>query len=315
MSDVACVGILCADVLVKPVDELPEKGKLKLVEHLELAIGGCAANAAVDLARLGISTSLIGKIGSDGFGRYLASRLDDEGVDIQFLSVDPEIPTSASIVTIDGCGERSVLHCSGTNAVFRFEDINLKEVFNAKILFIAGTFLMRQFDGNGAEQLLKEAQKAGVVCCCDTAWDSTGQWMSIIENMLPHIDWFIPSYDEATQLSGETRPESISAFFREKGVRNVVIKLGEKGCYVRVGNEDGFYVNAHTNVPVVDTSGAGDSFCAGFIAGLLLGFEPKKCARLANAAGALCVMQMGTTSGIKNMQETVQFMEERNHDV
>jgi sugar/nucleoside kinase (ribokinase family) len=312
MADVACVGILCADVLVKPVIALPGKGKLELVDHLQLDIGGCAANAAIDLARLGISTTLIGKVGADAFGEYLSNHLVSEGVDVRYLAVDHRVPTSASVVIIDGEGERTILHCSGANASFQFEDVNLEEVRRSKFLFIAGTFLMKAFDGAGAARLLKEAQHAGKVCFCDTAWDSSGLWMTTIECMLPYVDWFMPSFDEAVQLSGESDPELIAAVFKGKGVKNVVIKLGEKGCYVQTENEAGFFVPAFKDIPVIDTSGAGDSFCAGFIAGMLNGFDARGCALLANAAGAQCVMQMGTTSGIRTMQETVRFIEE--HD-
>lgn len=311
MPEVACVGVLCADALAKPVDSLPKKGKLELVKNLQLEIGGCAANAAIDLAKMGIDTALVGKIGDDGFGRFLSDTLKREKVDISGLKVDRSVPTSASIVVIDGDGERSILHCLGSNAQFSYEDVDFAIVQKSKILFIAGLFLMPEFDGAGAERLLMEAKQAGVLCCADTAWDSSGQWMKKIEGMLKYMDWFMPSFDEAQELSGRNQPSEIAEVFISKGVRNVVIKLGEDGCYVKPENMDGFTVPAYRDIKVVDTSGAGDSFCAGFIAGLVKGWDVEKCARFANAVGAHCVMQIGTTTGIRSMDEMLEFMSVR----
>ncbi len=309
MFEVACVGILCADVLSKPVDRLPEKGKLDLIDELQLQIGGCASNAAIDLARIGIKTVVVGKIGNDGFGKYIQDTLKSEKVDVSGLKVDGTVATSASVVTISGDGERSILHCLGSNAKFAFEDINLDIIKNSKILFIAGTFLMPQFDGSGAERLLKIAKKYGILCCMDTAWDSTGQWMKKVECCLQYLDWFMPSYEEARELSGKVDPSDIAQDFISRGTKNVVIKLGEQGCYVRPQNGNGFYSPAFNNIKVMDTSGAGDSFCAGFLTGLVKGWELRKTARFANAVGAHCVMEIGTTSGIKTMKEILNFMD------
>lgn len=308
MFEVACVGILCADVLAKPIDRLPEKGKLELVDKLQLRIGGCAANVSVDLSKIGIDTAIIGKIGDDGFGGFLADVLKAEKVDVSGLKVDRLVPTSASMVMIDSGGERSIIHCLGSNAKFTYSDINFDIVRNSKILFIAGMFLMPGFDGDGAERLLKEAHEAGVLCCADTAWDSTGQWMKKIEGMLKYLDWFMPSFDEAHKMSGKTNPAEIAEVFILKGVKNVLIKLGKDGCYVKPENVEGFIVPTYKDIKVVDTSGAGDSFCAGFVAGLSKGWDVEKCARFANAVGSQCVMHIGTTTGITSMSETLEFM-------
>lgn len=311
MFEVACVGILCADVLSKPVDKLPEKGKLDLIDQLQLQIGGCASNAAIDLAKIGIKTVIVGKVGDDGFGKYLQDTLKSEKVDVRGLKIDGTVPTSASVVAISEDGERSILHCLGSNARFTFEDIDLDVIKNSKIVFIAGTFLMPQFDGSGAERLLKAAKDCGILCCMDTAWDSTGQWMRKIGGCLKYLDWFMPSYEEARELSGKTDPGDITEVFISRGVKNVVVKLGGEGCYVKPENGVGFYSPAFNDINVVDTSGAGDSFCAGFLAGLVKGWDLRKTARFANAVGAHCVMKIGTTTGIKTMEEILDFMDKK----
>ena len=308
MFDVCCVGIICADVLAKPVDALPESGKLSLIDILNLEIGGCASNAAIDMAKLGINTAIITKIGQDGFGKFLHGVLEDNKVNTDGVIVDKNVPSSASVVAIGSNSERTVLHCLGANAEFTFSEIDLEIIKKSKILFIAGTFLMPKFDGDGTLQLLKMAKETGIVTCLDTAWNSQGTWNKINDS-LPFIDWFMPSYEEACEMTSQTEPAKIANTFAEMGSRNIIIKLGSKGCFVKLFEEEGFFVSGY-KVNAIDTSGAGDSFCAGFITGLAKGWDIKKASKFANAVGANCVTSIGTTTGIKSLKHIEKFMME-----
>lgn len=309
MPEVACVGVACVDVLAKTVHRIPKRGKLEIVEALQLQAGGCAVNAAIGLSRLGVTSALIGKIGNDGFGQYLLKVLQEERVNTEGLAIDPHVQTSASVVLIDHSGERSILHCLGTNALFTYEDVNLTLVQSSKILFIAGALLLPRFDGEGATKLSRLARDAGLLVCMDTAWDWSGQWFCKIRHTLPYVHWFMPSFEEAKELSGHSNPEDMACFFITQGVENVVIKLGEKGCYVHsTADKSSFFVPAYKVERVVDTSGAGDAFCAGFIAGLIEGLTPYQCAKLANAVAAHCIMEIGTTVGIRRKEEILNFM-------
>lgn len=310
MFDISCVGILTADVLAKPIEELPQKGLLSNINQIQLLLGGCASNAAIDLTKLGAKVQLFGKIGQDNLGGFVKNEVKSAGVDVSQLGVSESVQTSASVVAISNDGERSVMHCIGANAEFCFKDIDLDRITQSKVLFIAGTFLMPGFDGEGACKLLRAARKAGVLCCLDTAWDSAGIWMKKLGVCMPYIDWFMPSYEEAVELSGKRKPEEIAEVFLKLGAGNVIVKLGEKGCYVKPGNKDGFFENAYDSIEVVDTSGAGDSFCAGFIMGLIQGWDLRNCARFANAVGSFCIAAIGTTTGIKSKEEVLTFMKE-----
>ena len=308
MAELICVGILCIDALGKPVDSLPEKGKLKLVDDIALEVGGCAANVSIALAKIGLDVTVIGRIGKDKLGEIVLDVLKRENVDVTALKIDASISTAASLVMISSDSERSIVHAMGANRYFCFEDIDLDIIRNARILLIAGTFLMPGFDGHGTEKLLKFARENHVICCMDTAWDSTGMWMDKIQNCLPYLDWFMPSYEEACQLSHKTDVEEMAKFFMSKGVKNVIIKLDQQGCFVMTQKDNGIIIPSFKGIQVKDSSGAGDSFCAGFMAGLYHQWDVRKSALFANAVGAHCVMEIGTTTGVKTMDEILTFI-------
>lgn len=310
MAEIICVGILCVDALGKPVDSLPEKGKLKLVDDITLQVGGCAANVSIALAKIGLPVAVIGRIGKDKLGGILYDLLKNEGVEVRGLKIDESVSTAASLVMISSDSERSIVHSMGANRHFCFEDIELDFIRNAKILLVAGTFLMPGFDGKGTEKLLKFAKDHHVLCCLDTAWDSTGEWMNKIEDCLPYLDWFMPSYEEARKLSDRTDLSQMAEFFASKGVKNIIIKLDRQGCFVMPQNEKGVIIPSFSRIDVKDSSGAGDSFCAGFLAGLYHQWDVRKSALFANAVGAHCVMEIGTTKGIKSMNEILRFIKD-----
>ena len=134
--------------------------------------------------------------------------------------------------------------------------------------------------------------------------------MNKIGGVLPYLDWFMPSLEEARELSGKDSPPEIADIFVKKGVKNIVIKLGADGCYVCPQSGVCFTVPAYKVSSVVDTSGAGDAFCAGFLTGLLNKWDFRQCAEFANAVAAHCVMAIGTTTGIKPMSKIIQFIAE-----
>lgn len=311
MFDVSCIGVITADVLAKPVETLPEKGLLSRVDQIQLSVGGCASNAAIGLAKLGMSAQLFGRLGTDSFGRFVKGEIESSGVNTEGLFIGGGAQTSSSVVAVNADGERSIMHCFGSNAEFCLADVDFERIKLAPVLFIAGTFLMPSFDGEGARKLLMRAHAEGILCCLDTAWDPSGAWMDKLGGCISYLDWFMPSFEEAAMLSrGKKDPVDIAEVFSAMGAKNVVIKLGANGCYVKARNEKGFYRAAYTDISVADTSGAGDAFCAGFLTGLSKGWPPFKCAQFANAAGGMCVTQMGTTAGIKSMDETLAFIKD-----
>lgn len=310
MADVTCLGILVADAIAKPVIEIPDSGKLSLVDQIELHTGGCATNTAIDLKKIGMSVSIVGKIGDDGFGKFLYSSLSEEGVDVRGLKRDANSNTSASMVLVSEDGERSFIHCLGSNATFCEEDIDYDIIKESKILFVAGALLMPNFDGEPTAKVLKWAQENEIYTVLDTAWDSTGRWIKAIGPCLPYLDLFMPSIEEAEMLTGKDDVDDMADIFLEMGAKNVVIKMGTQGCFIKNAEEQ--HEIPAFKVDAVDTTGAGDAFVAGFITGLLQEWDLKKSGIFANAVGAHCVMEMGASNGIKPLDEIIAFIVEQN---
>lgn len=309
MFDVACVGILVADAISRTVDGLPESGKLQLVDKIELYTGGCAVNAAIDMARLGLNAAVIGKIGNDGFGKFMTAALREEGVNAEGLRVDDTAGTSASIVAVDSGGERSFLHCLGANAEFGIDDIDYNIIKNSRMVFVAGTMLMPRFDGAQCAQFLKKVKEIGKYTVLDTAWDSRGRWMNVLGPCMKYIDLFIPSIEEAAMLSGREKPEEAADVFLSMGVKTAVIKLGKEGCFIKNSYGEKYQIPTYSKINAVDTTGAGDSFVAGFLTGLTKGWNLYECGKFANAVGTHCIMAAGASTGIRSLEETLRFME------
>lgn len=302
--DVVCLGILVADAIARPVGELPERGSLALVDEISLHGGGCAVNTASALVRLGLTAGVAGKVGDDALGRYLLDLLDERGVDRRGVLSDPAVATSATVVLVDGAGERTFLHLPGANAALFSEELDHSYLFSGRSLHLAGALVMEALDGEPGAGLLAEAKSRGLVTSLDTVWDATGRWERVLSS-LPHLDLFAPSLHEGRAITGQEEPAAVAAWLRERGVGAVVIKLGPLGCYA---SGDGFEgtIEAYP-VAVVDGTGAGDAFVAGLLYGLLVGWPLERSARFANAAGALATTAVGAVEGVRNLGETLAF--------
>lgn len=306
--DVLCLGIMVADVVALPVGGLPPKGTLQTVERMELHTGGCAVNTGISLAKLGLRTGVLGKVGQDGFGDFVINVLQGHGVDTRGVVRDALNNTSATMVMVDRDGERTFLHYVGANGAIRESDIDPGLIRQAHILHIAGHNLMPGFDGEVAARILRAARAAGVRTSLDTAWDFSGRWRTLIEPCLPYLDLFVPSIEEARQIAGREDPDSVASFFLDYGIRIVALKMGSQGCYVKT-REEAFALPVYP-VKAVDATGAGDAFAGGFLAGIAKGWDLRRTTRLANAAGALCVTAVGATAGVRSLAETVEFMKQ-----
>ena len=303
MTDVAIIGNLVVDILVRCVDEFPAPGTLATVETITFHSGGNASNVSIMLSRLGVKSSVYGKIGKDKMGDILIEQFEKNAVDCSNLSISPDTPTSSTIVLSRADGERSFLHASGTNAVYCPKEIDVESLGNAKIVHYASSFVMPSLDGEPIATILQQVRAVGAITTLDTVWDSSARWLSLLEPVLPHIDYILPSLIEAQCLFPMLNsPSELAKRLLEYGAKAVVIKMGEHGCYAQEAGEVG---RQYMVIPtlVKDTLGAGDSFISGFLTGLLRDWSFDNCVRFGLAAASCCVSELGATTGVESFEQ------------
>jgi sugar/nucleoside kinase (ribokinase family) len=306
---VLCVGQLAADILVRPVDAVDFRVDTLRVDGIDIRNGGDCLNVALGLARLGNDVAFAGLVGTDQLGEYLAGVVAEAGIDARGLRRTDRATTCACLVLINAKGERVFFYHGGTNDLFSRDDVDDGVLAECGFVHVGGTFLLPRFDGGGAASLFARARSEGRRTSMDVTWDTTGRWLSTIAPCLPHLDYFLPSEREAAQMTGQTTPDDMAAFLLDRGVGTVVVKMGEQGCYVRPSGGQGVRVKAFP-ARVVDTTGAGDSFVAGFLTGVLRGWEPPACATFACAVAAINIGAVGATGGIPRFEEAMRFVQQ-----
>lgn len=310
---IACIGNIVADILIKPFEEIPASGVLKVVDRIQLGLGGCAGNAAAVLGRMGADVSLLCGIGGDGLARFLVDELRQAGVVLDGVKAFADEVSSASIVCVDRSGERSFLTQFGASKRYSVGDVDWEVVSRAGHLHYGGFFTIPGLLGDEAASVFRRAKEMEKTTSLDTAFDHSGKWMEAIEAVLPFVDYLMTNRGEGSRLTGEDSPEGIVRRLRERGARMVIIKLDKDGCYL----DSGGIAASHPAYPVgvVDATGAGDAFAAGFVLGLGRGLEPDDCCRLGNLLGAVCVQRLGTTEAFTSRQDVMKFIEEWEPDL
>jgi sugar/nucleoside kinase (ribokinase family) len=301
VTDVVCLGILVADVIARPVDRLPARGTLALVDEIRVHGGGCALNTASALGRLGLRAAVAGKLGVDPLGDVLLGILEERGIDQRAVVRDPATSTSATVALVGADGERTFLHLPGANASLRADDLDPELIFSGRALHVGGALLLDALDGEPTAAVLAEARRRGLLTSLDTAYDASGHWNRVLPS-LEGLDLFTPSLDEAQGVTGEREPGRTARKLRELGVREVAVTLGPDGCYVAGESFEG-----HVPAPVVevmDGTGSGDAFAAGFLHAKLAGLPLEDAANLANATGALAATASGAYDGLRGLEET-----------
>ncbi|OJW13095.1 MAG: carbohydrate kinase [Planctomycetales bacterium 71-10] len=303
---VVCAGIVVADHLCTPIERMPAAGELMTADDLVLNIGGCASNAAMDLARLGVRSAICGKVGDDAFGRFVAETLAEHGVDVRSLRVDPERATSQTLVVNVRGEDRRYIHSFGANRGFTAEDLDDALADPPRVLYLGGYLVMPGLDPEAVAERFAWARRSGTITVLDVVTPGPSDHLDRLRPILPETDVFLPNTDEAALILGEDDPLRQALGFRDLGARRVVVTRGERGA---VAVSDGLRVRLGSYpVSCVDGSGGGDAFDAGYIAGLLDGLDELGCLRLASAVGASCVRAVGTTAGVFTRAEADAFI-------
>jgi sugar/nucleoside kinase (ribokinase family) len=248
----------------------------------------------------------MGCLGEDSFGSFIESYLRQAKIDVRGLVRKKKVNTSATLVLVREFGERSFLHYLGANQEFSPRDINYQLIEECKIFHLGGAFLLPKLDGLPMAKVFKKIKRMKKIISLDTCWDAQNRWASLLKPCFEYLDLFLPSIEEAKKITGEARPEKISQILLDWGVKMVVLKMGGRGSYIRTSNKE-LYIPPW-KVRSIDATGAGDSFIAGFLTGILKGWTLEETGRFANAVGAMCVQAIGATHGIKTLNQTLQFM-------
>jgi sugar/nucleoside kinase (ribokinase family) len=306
--DVVCTGILVADIFVPPLPRLPGVGELLATDDFYMDSGGCAANTATCLTRLGFSARVVGKTGSDHFGDFIESDLRSKSIDISGISRSATTGTSKTVVlTVQG-EDRRFIHTIGANADFRAEDINPAWLTRTSVFYVGGYLVLPGMTQAGLRQHLQTAREHGVITVLDVVIpaDSGQERLADLAELLPYVDYFLPNDGEAAALTGHNQPVEQAQRFLEMGCGTVVITMGAAGLVL--GRAGEFWQMPVFPVDMVDGAGAGDACAAGFIVGLLEGRSLEDCMRLSGALGASACTRLGCTTGVFNRAELDAFL-------
>lgn len=304
--DVLCLGLATMDILAKPVDRELFQRDTTFLSGIDVMPGGDAMNQANVLGTLGYRVGLAARVGEDDFGKLLVEHAAERGVDTVALKVVPDVVTGISIVLIRKNGQRHFVCCNGNNESFCLEDVREEILEQAKVVSIGSLLALPLFDGAGATKVFQLAKKAGAVTVADTTSDVAGLGVNGIKDVLPYTDYFIPSRQEVKYLLGEEDAEKGARKFLEMGAKNVIVKMGEQGC-LAINDQECHYLKTH-KVTAVDTTGCGDNFVAGVIAGILQGKNLIDSCRIGNAMGALNATHSGAAVHTISLDDIFTFM-------
>jgi sugar/nucleoside kinase (ribokinase family) len=283
-----CIGVHVLDVLVRPVEAIPD-GDGALVEEIRLTAAGSAGGTALVLARLGAEVRSAGAVGTDAAGDMLLALLEREGIDTSLLLRREDAPTSASVLPISPSGDRPAWHVIGANGAFGADDVDLDAVAAASHVHLGGPEFM---GGEAAAKVLAHAREHGAVTSIDVLAPGEPGLLDWIAAALEHADYLLPNREQVLGFTGAADVAEGSRALLDRGARCVIATLGGDGVLI-----DGTDAVPALDVEVVDTTGCGDAFAAGFLRGLSLGRDRRAAAELGCAAAALVAQGLGTDAG------------------
>ncbi|MFK7862287.1 MAG: carbohydrate kinase family protein [Granulosicoccus sp.] len=309
--DAIFVGLTILDIAGRPVDSVPEGGGVDFIEEIRMNPAGTAAGAVMNAAKLGIDCATVACVGDDEKGDFIVAAYQRMGIDCSMVQRSSATPTSATILPIRSNGERPALHARGASDDLFVSDAQFDSVCNARFLHHGGTGLLNAMDKGQSAKLLKHAKNSGLTTTFDLIAPNENT-LDLLRKLLPHVDYFMPSMEEAEYLastvpaSNVKSPSELAAFFMDMGATACIFKWGEKGSYVRTPDTE-LRIPAY-EVKVSDTTGCGDSYCGGFIAGLAMGYELEQACQLGTATSGLVATGLGSDAGVIDLQETITFM-------
>lgn len=301
-AKVVALGAHVLDILGRPVTEIPEGQGGTLIEEIRLSPAGAAGGTAVTLGKLGAEVVSAGAIGTDDAGDVLLRLLERFGVDCSRLVRRDGVQTSATILPIRPNGDRPALHVIGANGSYTIDDVPWDAIESAGYLHVGGP----EFLGpENATEILRRAREAGTVTTCDFLADGWPELLDMLAPALEHVDYLMPNEDQAIALTGQADPLDAARALLDRGVRCVAMTRGAHGS--AIVSADGVEAVPAFEVEVVDTTGCGDAFVAGFIRGLSLGRADRDAAVVGAATASLVATGLGSDAGEFDLDRVLDF--------
>ena len=316
LCDVSAIGFLVLDTYCRPAEAMPPAGGATIVQEMRMAPSGTAGGTAMICGLLGLRTQLVTRVGADNAGDWLVHKLSQHcNVQTHLITRNTKgVQTACSMLPIRSTGERAAFFCPGTAATFCLSSPQaVQDALKARIIHVGGTGLLPQFDGPPCLALLRQAKALGRTTILDLIL-ANAETQQLVEPLLPFVDYFCPSIEEAAALAGRDAncrdAPGISQFFKDCGVQNVILTMDKDGVYVLPHDGQAFTLPAH-DIELVDSTGCGDSFTAGVIVGLTKGWSLRDTVAFANGVAAQVASGLGSDGGgdkIKSIQDTWAFI-------
>lgn len=291
-------------------------GPLRFVDNFNKSIGGADSNVAIALARLGHKSGWFSKVGNDEFGRYIQNKVRGEGVDVSRLKFDKEANTGILFKERFNSSNPNVYYYRANSAASRLsiEDLDIEYIKGTKIIHITGiTPALSKSCRETVFKILEIAKENGITISFDPnirlkLW-TLEEARPVLLEIAEMADIIFPGIEEGEMMLNIDNEKDIAEKFLEMGCKTVVVKLGEKGCYIATKDNkeyvQGFSVNPE------DTVGAGDGFAAGFLSGVLRELSIRECGIFGNAVGAMATLVKGDTEGYPYYDQLMEFMGEK----
>lgn len=297
--EVLVVGELNVDMILDDIQGFPEIGKEILANALTVTLGSSSAIFASNLSTLGTSVAFVGLTGKDSFSDLVKTSLVDKKVNIDFIEEVKELNTGLTVVMNYGM-DRANVTFPGAMEHLSEKDITDNMLLSAKHLHLSSVFLQKGIVKQ-VSQLFKRAKQLGLTTSMDPQWDPAERWELDVENVLQHIDVFMPNHIEFMKITGTTSLAEGLEKVRDHA-NHIVIKDGVQGAHLW-SNDQLMTKPAYLNNHVADCIGAGDSFDAGFISEFVKGSPLERCVEIGNIMGAINTTAHGGTTAFKNLDQ------------
>jgi len=305
-SDIVFIGTAIVDVIIKGFEPEPVSVTGYRADSCSLNAGGEAVNGSIAAAKLGARTAILCHLGNDAAGHMIEAELEQQNVDVRYIVHSDEHATPVTTMFVAGDGSRKSI----TNSAHRYSfhpERHMKSLTGAKAIVLGSLFRAPFDDPQVIKAVAGYAHANGMTVFADTKLPNfTKMSLDAIADSLPLIDYITPNEDEGRFYTGEDEPERMADILLKKGARNVIIKLGGKGCLFR-NNEGSIRLPAYP-IDAVDATGAGDNFLAGFASALLRGSKIEEALVFANACGAVCSTAVGAGTALQSREQILDFI-------